>query len=80
MKKFLYFAAALSLLAVSCKEEIKEDVLEVVSSSTVVGVEGTTQKLEFTTNNPWTISSEKDWVTFDVTSGEAGSGVVTMTV
>ena len=80
MKKFIYFAAALSLLAVSCKEEIKEDVLEVVSSSTVVGVEGTTQKLEFTTNNPWTISSEKEWVTFDVTSGEAGSGVVTMTV
>ena len=42
MKRFFYVAAALSLLAVSCKEEIKEDVLEVVSSSTVVGVEGTT--------------------------------------
>lgn len=51
MKRFFYVAAALSLLAVSCKEEIKEDVLEVVSSSTVVGVEGTTQALKFTTKD-----------------------------
>ena len=80
MKKFFYLAAALSLLAVSCKEEIREDVLELSTSSTVVGVEGTTQKIEFTTNNSWTIASDKDWVTFDVTLGDAGSGAVNMSV
>lgn len=80
MKRFFYVAAALSLLAVSCKEEIKEDVLEVVSSSTVVGVEGTTQALKFTTNNPWSISCDQTWVTFDKQSGDAGDGAVNMTV
>lgn len=80
MKRFFYVAAALSLLAVSCKEEIKEDVLEVVSSSTVVGVEGTTQALKFTTNNPWSITCDQTWVTFDKQSGDAGDGAVNMTV
>lgn len=80
MKRFFYVAAALSLLAVSCKEEIKEDVLEVVSSSTVVGVEGTTQAIKFTTNNPWSITCDQTWVTFDKQSGDAGDGAVNMTV
>lgn len=82
MKKIFYIAAAaLSLLAAaSCSKEVKEDVLEVSVSSTLVGVEGTSQTISFSTNNPWTISSDKDWVSFDVTSGEAGSGTVELTV
>lgn len=80
MKRFLCFAAMLSLLAVSCKEEIKEDILEVAESSTLAGVEGSTSVIKFTANNPWTISAEQAWITFDVQSGDAGTGAVNMTV
>lgn len=80
MKRFLCFATMLSLLAVSCKEEIKEDILEVAESSTLAGVEGSTSVIKFTANNPWTISAEQAWITFDVQSGDAGTGAVNMTV
>ncbi len=83
MKKYFYIvAAALGLLATaSCAKEVEEDVLEVVTvSSSLVGVEGASQTISFATNNPWEISSDKNWVSFDIASGEAGEGTVTITV
>ena len=86
MKKiFLFLAAVAAMTAVACKpaqeQETKpEDSLTIGSSTIAVSNAGATQDIVFTTNTDWKIESDKDFITFDRTSGVAGTITVTMTV
>lgn len=80
MKHYFYALAAALVCVAACQKEEKEDTLELTSSSFVVTSEGASQTIHFQTNNSWTVSADKDWVTFDAVSGDAGECAVTMNV
>lgn len=79
------FIAAAAIVAVACtptqEQETKpEDNLNITSTTFVIPFSGGTQDIVFKTNADWTITSDKDFVTFDRASGSAGTITVTMTV
>ncbi len=80
MKHYFYAIVAALVCVAACQKEEKEDTLELSSSSFFVTSEGASQTIRFQTNNSWTVSSDKDWVTFNATSGESGDCSVVMTV
>ena len=93
MKKVLFFLAVVALVgATACtKTEIKEvevekvvekvlDLLTLNATQIHVANEGVQQPLSFTTEDSWTITCDEPWISFDKTSGSAGSSSVTMTV
>lgn len=78
----LLAAAAMTLLSVfSCsKEEPKEDILTMNSTTYTVSNAGAEQTIAFTATADWTISSDAEWITLDKTSGVAGAATVKMTI
>ncbi len=80
MKHYFYALAAALVCVAACQKEEKEDTLELSSSSFVVTSEGASQTIHFQTNNSWNISADKDWVTFNAVSGDAGECEVTVNV
>lgn len=71
--------ALTAVLAFACAPKI-EDALTLSSSEYTVNSTGAKQTLSFTSNVPWTVASSADWITFDKTSGEAGTVSVSMAV
>lgn len=81
MKRFGLIAAAVSgILAAACVKEAPEDALTVNSTEISVSAAGASVPVSFASNADWTISSDKDWVSFNKASGVAGDVTVTMTV
>lgn len=80
MKHYFYALAAALVCVAACQKEEKEDTLELSSSSFIVTSEGASQTIHFQTNNSWNISADKDWVTFNAVSGDAGECEVTVNV
>ena len=80
-KLFVAFFAAAALF-VGCKEE--EDtslpVLNVAQSELAFEQGGGTATLTVTSNRPWTISSDENWLAFSPSSGVASDQAVTVTV
>lgn len=81
MKRFGLLAAAVSgILAAACVKEAPEDALTVNSTEINVSAAGASVPVSFTSNADWTISADKEWVSFNKASGVAGDVTVTMTV
>lgn len=76
--KFLIFLAILGLFATSCKED--EILLTMESADMQIPAAGGSQILSFNATADWTVSSTQDWVSFNTTSGIAGSVRLTMTI
>ena len=82
MKKALLLAG-LAIMAFSCKEPVAEETNLTLNTpaEVTVATEGDIVTVEFTTNAAWTASlSTKDWASCNVTSGEAGTGVIKVSV
>lgn len=89
MKKTLLLIAAVVALAACTKTvevpvevEVEKiiDILTLNAAQVRVPNVAVDQPISFTTEDAWTISSDVDWITFDKTSGAAGSNTLTMKV
>ena len=91
MKKTLLLLAAIVALAACVKTvevpvEVEVEVEKIVDLLTLNATSiqapnaGVVQPMSFTTEDAWTISSDAAWISFDNTSGSAGSSTVNMTV
>lgn len=89
MKKALLLIAAVVALAACTKTvevpvevEVEKiiDILTLDAAQIQVPNKAVEQPIAFTTEDNWTISSDADWITFDKTSGAAGSNSLTMKV
>ena len=81
-KLLLYFLAAGALL-VGCKEEEEEPALPVLNvGQTELSFEqsGGTASVTVTSNRPWSISSDADWLAFNPSNGTASDAPVNVTV
>ena len=81
-KLLLYFLAAGALL-VGCKEEEEEPALPVLNvGQTELSFEqgGGTATVTVTSNRPWSISSDADWLAFNPSNGTASDAPVNVTV
>src|SRR5574344_1737496 len=72
--------AATALLSFSCKDEVPETTLAIVSTEISAPAAGVVQPIKFNASAAWTISADKEWITFDNASGEAGEVTVNATV
>lgn len=77
--KFIAMLAFAALMAFSCKEPVDPDALTMGQATIEVPADGGSQTITFTTNAAWTIGADKNFVTFDQTSGEAGTVNVKVT-
>ena len=68
--------------AVACKQDepVEEPVLEVYKSTIKVDATDGETTFTVTANNPWTATSEEDWVSIDPASGDGSKEAVTVTV
>ena len=81
-KLLLYFLAAGALM-VGCKEEEEEPALPVLNvGQTELSFEqgGGTATVTVTSNRPWSISSDADWLAFNPSNGTASDAPVNVTV
>lgn len=72
--------AATALLSFSCKDEVPETTLAIVSTEISAPAAGVVQPIKFNASAAWTISADKEWITFDNASGAAGEVTVNATV
>ena len=93
MKKLALILAAVALVGFSaCTKTVEKEVIKEVEVEKIVDIlslnaaqlrvpnSAVEQPLSFTTTDAWTIASDVDWISFDKTSGAAGSNNVTMKV
>lgn len=91
MKKALLLLAAVAMFAtVACTKVVEKevqvevekiiDILTLNAAQVQVPNKAVEQPISFTTTDAWTIASDAEWITFDKTSGAAGSNTVTMKV
>ena len=89
MRKALLLIAAVVALAACTKTvevpvevEVEKiiDILTLNAAQVRVPNAAVDQPISFTTEDAWTIASDADWITFDKTSGAAGSNSLTMKV
>ena len=71
--KAIAMLAIVALIAFSCKPAVEPDALTMGQATIEVPADGGSQTITFTTNSAWTIGADKNFVTFDQTSGEAGT-------